>query len=543
MREGFVARTEHAELKRDWIHLQLGVGRLIGLEACGRLVGLAWQGEGGVDVRDPGPERGHVLANLFENLPGENVLEAFVLIGSDGAVAELLAQALPDDPEQSDPGPWTERGLPLGLRTLAGGRLGAFDPFKLSGRSVHPPGEVLWAPEPGLGGVWIDLKLVGMKRARKSGSLEISSDWLTYRWASGGGFLNSEPGRWTRRAIASTRGLLLSSLPSEQTIGAAASPFAEGRRLRPADLLAAKISLLVEPTFGMDRDLKSIDVVSSLELRAEPETAWLALALAEGRSKAYGKPWAPQVVHGVALGDEGEQPATWHRSGDRLWVQLPEERGEADLVHVRVRHGGELLEPDGQTAITPLAGWSWYPTPPLPDRHSFELVAVMPRFWDIAATGRRIEESLEGSNRYVTSREPRPVSQGVAFVVDARTLVTPAQDGLPVVRVLHSPNTVGASVRGVGREVQEHLRALEATLGPFPYRELEIVERSAGGGWTDTPGVLALGRFDSPPDQVITSRAGSRTLLDGLGRQTLSADLGAATMHDNWLIEGLAVWP
>ena len=541
MREGFVARTQRAELKRDWIHLQLGVGRLVGLEACGRLVGLVWRGEGGVDVRDPGPERGHVLANLFENLPGENVLEALVLIGSDGALEELLAEALPDDPERAAEGPWSAGGVPVGLRALAAARLGPFDPLRQSGRTPHPPGEILFAPEPTLGGLWADLKLVGMERASQSGSLEILSDWIEYQWTTGAGFAPAEPGHWARRGVGSARPLLLSALSSEEAVSAGASPFAEGRIGSAADLLAASISLVVEPTFGLDRDLKSVDLVSSLELRPAPGLRWLALALDEGRGKAYGEPWSPQEVQGIALGASGDGLAVWHRAGDRLWVELPE-APEGEPVWVRVRHGGDLIEPDGQTAISPLAGWGWYPRTPLPDRHRFELVAVMPRFWDLAATGRRIEESVDARNRTVTSREVRPVLAGAAFIVDARTRVTAARDGLPVVRVMHSPNTTGASVAGVGGEIHRHLAQLEAVLGPFPYSELEIVERSASGGWTDTPGILALGRFDSPPDQVITSRAGARTLLDGLGRQVLAADLGPRTMHDRWLVEGLGVW-
>lgn len=537
-----VAETTAAELHRDWMDLSLGPGRLAPLEACGTWVGLVWQGEGRVDVRSPGPQRGHVLHNLFANLPGENDLDALVLVGSDGAVRELLEQAQPLSGLPAVEGPWAEAPLPLALRTLAGDRLRGFDPKRQSGRSAHPGGESLWAPSEDLGGLLLDLRLTGMVRQRQRG-LEVVSPWLTYQRTRGAGTQHPNPVSWSRRATATTGALLMAELPSEGTLAAAGTPFAEERRSAVWNLDHASVSLLVEPTFGLDRDLQEIDVTTTLTLLANEPTSELTLSLAEGRQRTYAPSWGPTLVEGVAR-VEGEDltPVPWSRVGDRIFVHLgPTPPGEA--VTLRVRHKGQLIEPFGTTAATALAGWRWYPMPPGPDRHTFELVTLLPRFWRAPSTGRAISEEETGTHRKITSRSRRAVPQGAVLIVDADPTTWPSPGpGLPVLRIHRSPGTPIPNHAGLAEDLFGHLTRLAHLLGPFPYAELEVVEHGVNPNLGDLPGLIALGRMDAPPDAPITSRAGDRTVVSALARQWLGADQGPNSDHDRWLIEGLASW-
>jgi hypothetical protein len=538
--EGRVARMPATSLRRDWIDLQLGPGSAAGLEACGELVGLVWEGEGRVDVRDPGPERGHILHNLYSNLPGENDLDALVLVASDGAVQELLGGG-------ADAPVWEDVAVPLPLRALAESRLSAFDPRRQSGRDEHPPGEILWAPSPDLGGVFADLRLTGMTRQRKMG-LEVTSPWIAYERSAGAGYTLPSPVRWRRRTVGSARPLLLAELPTEATMAAQDSAFAEERARNAWDLSAASVSLLVEPTYGMDKDLSSIEVVSTLHLRAAEPTRTLALGLEEGRQRRYAPSWAPLELRGVGelLGEAGEAEATpvaWSRVGDRFFVDFGREIAGGEEVTLRVRSLGQLVEPDGMTAVTPLAGWRWYPTPPVPDRHAFELVAHMPRFWRAAATGVQVEEEDDGRFRKIVSRSASPVLRGDVFLVDAdATTYAPPREGLPVVRVYRSPRTPVPNVVPLADDVFLRLEHLEATLGPCPWGEIEIVERGENTYWGASAGVIPIGRADAPPEQTLTTPAGGIKLLDALAGQWIGASISARSDHDEWLIEGLRTW-
>ena len=538
-----MAETQSVDLRRDWIELHLGAGRMIGLEACGELVGVAWQGEGHVDVRDPGPERGHILHNLFDNLPGVNDLDALLLVGSDGSLQELLDQATPPDGTNAAQAPWGEAGLPLALRSMAGARLSAFNPLRQSGRDAHPPGEILWAPSGDLGGVFLDLRLTAMTRQRKNG-LEVVSPWLAYERTAGAGFVPPSPVRWRRRSVGSTRPLLLADLPTEATMASNGNSFAEERPDHPWDLTTASVSLLVEPTFGLDKDLSSVDVVTTLTLKATAPSRTLALSLVEGKQRSFSPSWAPAQLRGVGqvLGDD-VKPAPWSRIGNRIFVHLEHEVLADELVTLRLRHSGKLIEPDGASAITPLAGWDWYPRTPAVDRHDFELVAVMPRFWHAAATGTQVEEEDDGKLRRIVSRSARPVARGDVFLVDADPKThRPPREGLPVVRVYRSPSTPGPSLASLADDVYVRLEHLEALMGPCPWAEIEIVERGANNYGLDSAGVVPLGRADAPPEQTITSRSGRRTLLGALGGQWLGANMAPRSDHDEWLLEGLTSW-
>lgn len=536
-----VAQTEAVELRRDWFALSLGTGRMVGLEACGELVGLVWQGEGRVDVGDPGPERGHILHNLFDNLPGENELDGLVLIGSDGAVAELLAQTAA--PEGATIGPWVEAPVPPALRAMATARLAAFDPMRQSGRDAHPPGEILWAPSPELGGLFVDLRLLGMTRQRKNG-LEVTSPWLAYERTTGAGFLPTSPVRWRRRSVGSARALLLADLPTVATMAVDSNPFAEERAAYPWDLQEADVSLLVEPTFGLDKDLSSVDIVTTLTLRASEPTRNLTLSLAEGRQRSYAPSWAEALLSGVGhVRGEDVTAAIWSRIGDRIFVHFEDEVAPDELVTVRLRHKGQLIEPDGTSAITPLAGWDWYPRTPAVDRHEFELVAVMPRFWRAAATGKQVEEEDDGKHRRIVSRAASPVVRGDVFLVDADAKThAPPRAGLPVVRVYRSPNTPALNVASLADDVYVRLEQLEALLGPCPWGEIDVVERGVNSYGLESPGVVPLGRADAPPEQSITSRSGRHTLLGALAGQWLGANMTTRSDHDRWLVEGLTAW-
>ncbi len=285
-----------------------------------------------------------------------------------------------------------------------------------------------------------------------------------------------------------------------------------------------------------DRDLNEVDLEARLRLGAlEGAGPVLGLWLMEGRVRTLGEQWARAEVHGVRVGGV---PVRFDRVADRLFVFLGQAPEPGAELEVEVHYGGNLLEPGDQSAVTPLTGL-WYPRPAGPDRHQLSVTVAMPRFWDVAVTGRRLEEYDDGKTRVVTSRTAREVEGGALFVQSGDAKVYPSPgEGLPVVRVVRHPDTVPANAR-IGDEVHGHLRVLSELLGPFPWHELEIVERR-GDVADAVPGVIVVPRFDSPPNGVITTAVGSRTLLGALAMQYLRTDMGAASHHDEWLIEGMA---
>jgi len=531
-------------VQQPWLEVRFQSGEFFPLEACGRLVGVAWRGSGEVVVHDPGPERAHLLHDRFETLPGTVLLEGALLVSSDGTLEALLeaaeagldADAAAEFPEAADDAPWRESSIPVGVRQMVLARTAPFDPIK--GKGGRPPGALLYAPDPALGGTWLDLKVTGVKRSYHGGDIQNPLRWLTGVHSDEAGYLSLERTVLMERTAGSTVGQTIATAPPPEVMASAGDAFGERTRRKRFDIKDVEVQVFFDPTFGVDRDLQDVKVAAAVTLEAEEDAgAFVPLWLTEGRSRTLGEQWGVLDVHSVHVDGVG---VGYDRIGSRLFVHLPEPLAEGTSFRVDVRYSGPLVEPAGQTAITPLSGWSWYPSNVVADRHTFTSVVTAPVFWKIVSTGRRIEELEDGKARVVTSRETRPVLRGHNHIVDCRVeTIPPPSPALPLVRILSSPKTVAITAR-FGDEVHEHLTVLNELLGPFPYKELEIVERYTGGSYQG-PGVIALSTFDSPPDQVITTNVGGLTLLQALVRQYLVADMGGRSYHDTWLIEGLGL--
>jgi hypothetical protein len=527
--------VEAATLARDFMDLKLGAGTFHVMTACGHEVGLLFTGIGEIDVRDAGPLRGHRLHNTFTELPGVADIDQAIVWASDGAVQQLLEQA----------GPAVEKAIPVAVRGAFATRHSSFKPE--SDQFSSFPGSYLHAPTASLGGVLIDVHALSLKRRRKLENLEIRSQWLTYSWNPIALADTGDGGGWAQRRVGSIEPANYAGFPGEVATAEAGSPFAEERPRLPWNLLDAHIGAKVQDVAGVDRDLARVDfnVVLTLEARdgVDAASGVVPLELREGLQRVLGEKWAPIKVLGARqIPAEGEEIGLrFDRVADTLFVHLPEESRPiaGETVRLRLLYRGDVLQSAGTSSFASISGWRWYPTLPVRDRHTTTLTIQAPKFWQVAATGKRIEEMTEGRSRTTTFRETRPVVRAGFQIFEGREKVTASpEEGLPTLRVHLSPQG-NAPDAMIEEETYKHLRVLNDLFGPFPYSELEIVETTSGG--VTVPGLIAVSRFDSPPDQVVTTRSGGGTLLGALVDQYVAADMGPSTSHDSWLIAGLSV--
>lgn len=528
------ATVSSLQLQRSYLGLSLGEGVLYGLQTCGRTVGLLFVGAGEVRIGSPGPQRTPQLHNRSPDLPGTVLIDAALLIGADGAVQQLL----------DDVGGLVEGPVPPSAWSLVQTRMNGFLSSNIDG--WQPPGEVLAASDPALGGLLVDLRTVGVRSTRPERSLEVLSPWLTWLWAPTGpmGDLR-EPGLLLRRPTGSTRSLLYGGFVSEEAVAEQSTAFALESIEPEWDLTAATLSLAASGPIGPDRVLEKLQGDAVLDLVAIAGSPHLVLALSAGVRRVYGDPWGRIRVRGATqVGEDGKETnLDWLRSGNRLFLTLPERPSTGSSIRVRVRWDGNILEPQGRTAIRLLGTEAWYPRTPGVDRHEFTASVAVPTFWSVIATGHQIGEEVNGRVKIVTSRARRPVRSGAVAIADVRTeVLKPPSDGLPLVRVHRASEQPLPNAR-IGTELWVRMEALKAILGPYPWTELEIVERGPGtAGYERLPGVIALPAFDSPPNQIVTSSVASDSLLGSLARQWIEADRGTESYHDGWLVEGLTAW-
>lgn len=527
-----VAPSTGATLERPNLSLRLGEGTFYPLRACDRRVGLIWLGDGEVEVGSPGPQRAPLLHLSSPDLPGTVLLDAVFLVASDGAVDELLAQSegLRDEP------------TPPGVFAMAQQRSAALDPTRPTGWT--PPGEVLAAPLPELGGALVDLRTEAVRWNQPGNPLERPTPWLSWLWAPSGPLgAPGEPGLLLRRAVGTVEHRILAAFPAPETLSDARSPFALGDT-GGWRVLEAALSVRAEGPLGAERTLEDLGVTSVLALSGGiGRPPFVPLQLAEGYARRLDEQWSDLEVLGVTVPadtPEGWAPAPWLRSGDRLWVEV----APGPSATLRVQTEGRLLETQGRTAIRPLSSSEdWYPRSWSFAPHQVTTVVAMPRFWDVAATGHRIGEEDDGRRRTVTSRSAGPVPGAALVFGDMRSeVVRPAGPGVPLVRVHRNPELPAPNAR-IGSELEEWLPRLAALLGPYRGTELELLERGpATWGDPDEPGVITLPAFDSPPNRLVTTRAGRDSLLEAITRQWLTAGRPRPDYHELWLLEGLVTW-
>lgn len=505
LREGRFAEVEGFRLERPYLVAEFGPGTVRAIDACGEVVGYAFEGVGAVAVLDAGPERDLGLGDLNLGLPGVIPFEHALLLGTDGWM-QTLGAAVP--PVQS----WDTGAWPAATRVRFQERL---DGLRDLESGFQPPGELLRTPDPQFGASLFEFGIERLPRTEDGSRQEVYAPWLSWMGTAFGDGRCDDRFHWFRRGGRSFDERVLSELPDPELVDGGRTPFTRPPSRWPWDLKSVQVQLDVAPTMGVDHDLQAMTVQSWIDVAATPGHRHLSFALDPWLLRSTGPEVGRLAVLSVTDAQGGPLPA--RLVGDRLFIDLGAPPPPGSVLRVGVATWGELLEPWSEGTIRPLAGWRWYPRSPGTDPHRFTAIVSTPAFWRHSGTGRIVDEVVGRGLRQTTFRESAEVPEGAVILHDRDPVVVPGGEGRPVVRIWPS-NTGQLHKARLDKEIHRWLAGLAEILGPYPLGDLEIIEWDAGG-FPSSPGITVVSDVAMPPDAALHSRNGSESLLFGLAEQ------------------------
>ncbi|HYC89043.1 MAG TPA: M1 family metallopeptidase [Thermoanaerobaculia bacterium] len=305
-----------------------------------------------------------------------------------------------------------------------------------------------------------------------------------------------------------------------------AAPFAAGQSAQ-VDVLHYAIEL------ALPREGTEITAVAELTLL--PKVAPL-----ETLTLDFG---ALTIDHVEAGGEE----APFTREGDRVTVRVAREDQEPFRVRIRY-HGspadGLVLRANkhgdwGAFADNwPNRAHHWFPSIDHPsDKATVDFTVTAPEAFDVVANGSLVETtSLQNGNKLWRWRESTPIPVHCMVVGATQFAVVSAgeDDGVEISYYLY-PRDRGHGTQ-FGRAVQI-LDFFSATIGPYPYDKLAIVESSTRFGGMENASAIFLDekRIHGKEDL-------ERLVAHEIAHQWFGDSVSQRDWYDLWLSEGFATY-
>jgi aminopeptidase N len=256
--------------------------------------------------------------------------------------------------------------------------------------------------------------------------------------------------------------------------------------------------------------------------------------------------FAGLTVDGVTV--EGKT-ARFERSGGRLTIAA--HRHSAEPFHVAVRYHGKpqdglMLQANKHGDASAFAdNWPnrahyWFPSNDHPsDKATVEFLVTAPAAFDVIANGTLLGTTTLASGAKQTHWSevtPIPVHCMVVGATEFAVVPVSATNGAEVSYWLY-PRDRENGIRQFGR-VPDMLAFYAATVGPYPYEKLALVESSTKFGGMENAGAIFL------DEKRIDAGKGSLEPLAAheIAHQWFGDSVTQREWHDLWLSEGFAVY-
>ncbi len=186
------------------------------------------------------------------------------------------------------------------------------------------------------------------------------------------------------------------------------------------------------------------------------------------------------------------KPADYHHQGDELLVALAAPLGQGQTAQVKVVHEGEMAVFYGGHHYWTLGTWPWYPTPE-PNGHlaTLDLELRVPAGLTPFASGTTISTETKDGFTVLKSRLEKPVSWAV---ISAGRFHVFSDTKLGV--TANAASYLNKDERGARRLINNLFAAVECYQRifdvPFPFAEVDILERASWGYGQAPPGVIFI---------------------------------------------------
>lgn len=239
---------------------------------------------------------------------------------------------------------------------------------------------------------------------------------------------------------------------------------------------------------------------------------------------------------------DGGAVAWAHVNGD-LVVQLPRTLQPGESVGLRFEIGGDVLYNPNNDSYWELPTSSWLPLPELEEQYfRYHAVIKVAKPFQPFSSGATVRRWQEGDMECAEFREERPIQIPVVLAGKYKT-VSEEKDGVTV----SVSSYVMSNERSAKRLINNAFALMEfykVFMGPYPFKELKILEINSYGFGQAPAGVIFLTKEAFSPLQDDVSRLFSQGVNGRLAHEMAHTWWGHVAKlgepEDQWLSESTA---
>ncbi len=253
--------------------------------------------------------------------------------------------------------------------------------------------------------------------------------------------------------------------------------------------------------------------------------------------------WKYRPVRVDDVRDAAGEKLPYHHDNDSVLVGLPSKAPANEPVTIRFEISGDFLYRPDNDSYWQLHSQSWFPQPELNGRHyTIHSIVKVKKPWVAFATGDLVARTEEGDYNVYENAIDKPVIFAVVHA-GKYTVFEEKFDGLTV-RIAPYAGINDGQVKQLARLSSKIIKFYEPWLGPFPFKEFNIIEMNDYAWGQAPPGMMFITKEAFNPLIDTTSRYFSKganhRFAHEIAHQYWGTVVRMGSDEEQWLSESFA---
>jgi len=291
---------------------------------------------------------------------------------------------------------------------------------------------------------------------------------------------------------------------------------------------------------GEEKELGRISMTETIQPRGNAQSAFRF----DFFSKIYDSSGRPRPFNLKSVKDATGKELSFHHANDSVLVGLPSKAAPNVPFRITFEYDGNFLNLEGGNSAWQLGVAPWFPQPDLGGQYYtiHSLVKVRKPFVAFApgTTIRRVEE---GDYNVLESRVDKPVQFAVVHAGKYHYDEQKFDDGLTV-RVASYAQANPQASRKLGNLAWKIIKFYEPWLGPFPFKEFNIIEINELGFGQAPPGTMFITKEAFSPlmgeDNQLFSQGVNERFAHEIAHQYWGHVVKMGSSEEQWVTESFA---
>lgn len=251
----------------------------------------------------------------------------------------------------------------------------------------------------------------------------------------------------------------------------------------------------------------------------------------------------PRNYHVNKVTDEKGQELHFHHDGGSLLVGLPQKQAPNTPFKLRFDISGDFLYHPNGDSFWQLGTEPWFPQPDLNGQYyTIHSTVKVRKPWIAFIPGNQIRREAEGDYNVIETKIEKPVQFAVAHA--GKYAVSEEKYDDLTIRVASYAGTNDRAMKQLGNLAWKMIKFYEPWLGPFPFKEFNIIEINELGYGQAPPGTMFITKEAFNPtlgdDNQLFSRGINHRFAHEIAHQYWGHVVKMGSLEEQWVTEAFA---